>query len=104
MVSGWSGGDPINNLTWSGRVPSWSAVRSRVWKNEAFYNFDSYDLFNNARMVRGLAPQQLNPLTGQLESMELHHWPAQRDGGLFDVRMVWPGEHAAIDPFRQLGN
>jgi hypothetical protein len=36
--------------------------------------------------------------------MELHHTPPQREGGLFDVTLVWPDEHAAIDPFRNTGN
>lgn len=39
--------------------------------------------------------------TGEIESMELHHNPAQRDGGLLDVEKVWPSEHADIDPFRR---
>jgi hypothetical protein len=100
---GWRVGDPINNLTAAGDVPSWSTVRARIWKNEAFNNFENYDLFNFSRMQRGLAPQQLNPATGLLESMELHHWPPQRAGGLFDVEMVWPSRHAEIDPFRHVG-
>jgi hypothetical protein len=101
---GWRLGDPINNLTASGRVPSWSAVRQRFWKNEAHFNPDNYSKANLARMRQGLAPQRINPRTGQLESMELHHTPPQRDGGLFDVRPVWPGDHALIDPFRRTGN
>ena len=55
-------------------------------------------------MKQGLAPQRVNPTTGDVESMELHHTPAQRNGGLFDVQPVWPDEHAAVDPFRQTGN
>ena len=41
--------------------------------------------------------------TGKLESMELHHDPAQRDGGLFDFIKVWPDEHVKLDPKRYLG-
>jgi filamentous hemagglutinin len=55
-------------------------------------------------MQGGLAPQRINPNTGALESMELHHTPAQRKGGLFDVQKFWPDEHAAVDPFRKTGN
>jgi len=35
--------------------------------------------------------------------MELHHDPAQRDWGLFDVVELWPDEHAQADKYRQLG-
>jgi hypothetical protein len=101
---GWRVGDPINNLTAKGQVPSWSAVRQRIWKNEAFASAKNYSPENLARMQRGLAPQQLNPRTGRLESMELHHRPPQRAGGLFDVEKVWPSRHAEIDPFRQPGD
>jgi hypothetical protein len=96
----WKVGDPINNLTRSGNVPSWSAVRQRFWKNEALNNAGNYGASNLERMRRGLAPQRINPRTGKLESMELHHTPPQRDGGLFDVQPVWPDDHALIDPFR----
>ncbi len=53
-------------------------------------------------MGKGLAPQQLNPITGQMESKELHHIPPQRDGGLFDFVEVWPDEHAKLDKLRHL--
>ena len=101
---GWRVGQPINNLTSAGNVPSWTTVRQRFWKNEAHYNPGNYNADNLARMQRGLAPQRINPRTGQLESMELHHTPPQREGGLFDVRPVWPDNHALIDPFRHTGN
>lgn len=91
--------DPINNLTAAGNVPSWSAVRSRIWKNEAFYNPTVYDEVNLARMRIGLAPQRVNPITGLFESMHLHHIPPQREGGLFDVIKLWPPEHRLVDPY-----
>jgi YD repeat-containing protein len=100
---GWRVGDPVNNLTSAGNVPSWATVRSRYWKNEALTNAAEWSEDNVARMQSGLAPQRMNPYTGELESMELNHVPAQRDGGLFDVEQVWPDDHAAVDPFRQLG-
>jgi hypothetical protein len=103
-VRGWKVGDPINNLTSAGNVPKWGSVRQRYWKNEGLSQADNYGATNLERMKRGLAPQRVNPNTGRLESMELHHTPAQRDGGLFDVQKVWPDEHAAIDPFRNTGN
>jgi len=101
---GWRVGDPITNLTARGKVPAWSTVRARYWRNEAFNNPSAYRARDLTRMQRGSAPQRLNPVTGTLESMELHHAPPMRQGGLFDVTPVWPSEHAAIDPFRHLGN
>lgn len=54
-------------------------------------------------MENGLAPQQRNLSTGKMESIELHHTPPQKDGGLFDFIEVSPEEHAAIDEFRHIG-
>ncbi|MBN1647834.1 MAG: serine hydrolase [Spirochaetales bacterium] len=102
--TGWKVGDPITNLTSKGNTPAWTTVRQRFWKNEAFLNPKSYSAENLLRMQKGLAPQQFNPATGLMESMELHHIPPMRDGGLFEFIKVWPSEHAAIDPFRHLGN
>lgn len=101
-VRGWKVGQDINNRTITGRVPKWSAVRQRYWKNEAYFNPEKYP-GNVDRMKKGLAPQRFNEDTGLWESMELHHTPPQRDGGLFDVIKVWPDEHAELDSFRKLG-
>ena len=98
LVRGWKVGDPINNLTAKGNVPTWSAVRQRILKNEAFYKPEAYP-GNLERMKRGLAPQRINPTTGELESMTFHHDPPQRAGGLFDVEMLWPDDHAIVDSF-----
>jgi hypothetical protein len=89
---GWKVGDPINNLTAKGNVPSWDAVRQRIWKNEAFYNPGQYTARDLGRMQQGLAPQRLNQF-GQWESMHLHHNPPQSAGGLFDVEPLWPPQH-----------
>ena len=99
---GWKVGQPINNLTKIGKVPKWNAVRQRFWKNKAYSNPKRYSPSNLKRMKKGLAPQQRNKLTGQIESKELHHIPPQRDGGLFDVIEVWPDEHAELDKYRHL--
>ena len=104
MARGWKVGEPINNLTSKGNVPAWDTVRNRFWKNEALNNPEAYSTQNLSRMQGGRAPQRINPITGTLESMELHHTPAQRDGGLFNVQKVWPDEHAAVDPFRHTGD
>ena len=79
-------------------------MRQRFWKNEALNSAKTYSPSNLTRMKKGLAPQRINPRTGKVESMELHHTPAMRDGGLFRFKKVWPDEHAAIDPFRHTGN
>jgi hypothetical protein len=109
-VWGWKVGDQINNLTRFGKVPKWSTVRKRYWKNQAHEiksnpNFrpDYYTQENLKRMEKGLAPQQFNRTTRQLESMELHHTPPQRDGGLFDFTELWPQQHAELDPSRFIG-
>jgi hypothetical protein len=104
LARGWKVGDPINNLTAKGNVPAWDTVRNRFWKNEALNNPGAYSAENVSRMQRGLAPQRINPNTGRLESMTLHHTPPQRSGGLVDVEKLWPDEHAVIDPFYRTGN
>ena len=104
-TKGWKVGDPINNLTSKGNVPQWSTVRQRYWKNRANAAGEGdFSTENLARMKNGLAPQRLNPETGKMESMELHHTPPQREDGLFDFEEVWPAEHEAIDPYRNTGN
>jgi hypothetical protein len=104
VAIGWKVGDPITNLTSKGNVPKWTTVRQRFWKNEALLNSENYNSQNLLRMQKGLAPHRLNPVTGILESMELHHTPPMRDGGLFEFIKVWPDEHALIDTFRHTGN
>ena len=105
---GWKVGDPITNLTRKGNIPSWSTVRRRYWRNEA-HNYVpgkgpiDWTETQLARMQKGLAPQQINEITGLLESMELHHVPAQRYGNLFDFIPLWPADHALVDTYRRLG-
>lgn len=107
LVKGWKVGDKINNRTKFGGVPKWSTVRSRHWKNQAerakAIPNNQYTETDIARMERGLAPQRYNKSEGKYESKELHHDPAQKDGGLFDFIEVWPDEHADIDSSRHLG-
>jgi RHS repeat-associated protein len=102
---GWRVGDPITNLTRQGNVPQWDTVRQRHWKNRANgAGLEDFAEENLDRMRRGRAPQRKSPRTGRIESKELHHTPPRRDGGLFDFEEVWPGEHAAVDPFRRTGD
>ncbi len=106
-VRGWKVGEPITNRTIFGTVPKWNTVRRRYWKNRAEWaksnSSHKYGDENIPRMEKGLAPQRFNSRTAEFESMELHHDPAQRDGGLFDFIEVWPNEHAAVDPNRFVG-
>ena len=101
-VKGWKRGNPINNLTRSGKIPSWDAIRKRAWKNEAYYNPWGYNSNQLARMRKGLAPQEFR--AGKFESMEFHHMPPQRSGGLFDFIKLSPREYSHVDKFRRLGN
>ena len=102
---GWKRGDPINNLTNSGKVPKWDAVRKRHWKNRGEaerFNYNSkFTEKQIKKMMKGKAPTRNRP-NGVKETMELHHDPPQRDGGLFEFKAVWPDEHADIDPHRHL--
>ena len=103
---GWRVGQRIENRTFWGGVPKWSTVRGRYWKNRAqSAKSDPGNKFSSAnisRMERGLAPQIPNRLTGEMESVELHHIPPQREGGLFDFIEVTPAEHADLDGCRRL--
>jgi len=109
-VCGWKVGDTINNRTLLGDVPSWITVRARHWKNEAFKHKNGLPLNkelkyeptpeNIARMEKGLAPQRLNRDTGKIESIELHHEPPQREGGLFDFEELTVKEHMDKDKQR----
>jgi hypothetical protein len=91
-------------------------VRRRYWKNQAAqvratpgdpkYLSEpmKYNEENIRRMEQGLAPQRFNDDKGVYESVELHHIPPQREGGLFDFVEMWPEEHASADQFRRLGS
>jgi hypothetical protein len=95
----WHIGDPINKPTLNG-YPSWSAARTRYWKNLAAGAEDGqYTAENLARMQRGLPP--LEAETGV--PMELHHLDGQAildPHNVNNLVRVWPWEHEAIDPFR----
>ena len=104
----WKVGNDINALTKAGKVPSWTTVRQRYWKNEALNNVGNYSEKNLARMRKGLAPQRYNASSGKMESMELHHIIPQRTkapgiNNIDNLKSVWPDEHAAIDPYRNTG-
>lgn len=94
MKNGWKVGDDVYNQTAKGNDPSWSAVRSRFWQNEASAPdaASTYGSENLDRMSKGLAPQRYNADKGGVESMELSHEPIPaRDGGK-DFVPRWPQE------------
>ena len=110
-VKGWRVGLPFNNRTIAGNRPTWSTVRQRHWKNKAYLHENGlmkeaqiYEAssVNIARMKKGLAPQRYNPNSQKLESIELHHNPAQREGGLFNFTEVTVDQHAKMDKFRHV--
>lgn len=105
VKNGWKVGDDVYNQTAKGNDPSWSAVRSRFWKNESAAPdaAKTYGSENLDRMSKGLAPQRYNADKGGIESMELSHEPIPaRDGGK-DFVPRWPQDHAAVDPYRKPG-
>ena len=78
VKKGWKVGDDVASLTRAGNTPSWSTVRQRYWKNEAFYNPSKYPN-DISRMEKGLAP-----IGDDFFPMELHH-PYGRNGENFFI-------------------
>ena len=86
-------------MTKAGNEPSWSTVRARYWKNEAYYNAGNYSEANLVRMRKGRAPIDLE--TGA--SMELHHINGrniENPHSIDNLQKVWPWQHDKIDPYR----
>ena len=101
VKKGWKVGNDITTLTKKGKAPSWSTVKSRYWKNEAYFNSQNYSLSNLELMKKGRAP--LVELDGKLYPTELHHInPRSKGGGNeFDNLLpVTPWEHDMIDIYR----
>ena len=101
--TGWKVGEDVTKKTKAGKDPSWSTVRQRVWKNEAYYNPMGYTSENLARMRQGKAPLVLYPENGELYSMELHHVVPRREHGsneIHNLLILPPWEHDKRDPFR----
>ena len=78
VKKGWKVGDDVSSLTRAGNPPSWSTVRQRYWKNEAFYNPSKYPNDLN-RMKKRRAP-----IGNDGFPMELHH-PFGRKGANFYI-------------------
>ena len=94
VKKGWKVGDDITNLTSAGKVPSWSAIRSRYWKNQA--NSGSVDGLYDAtrdnvrRMEHGKAPIGFDGLP-----INLHH----RQGISVDIYDFVPMPQSAHQAF-----
>ena len=87
-------------MTKAGNEPSWNTVRTRYWKNEAYYNPDGYTMENLALMQKGRAPHYDNIID---VPMELHHINGRNvpnANNIDNLMPVWPWEHAEIDPHR----
>ena len=85
----------------NGNYPSWSTVKSRYWKNEAYNNPTDYLQSDLELMKKGLAPRSNK--FGIDVPKEIHHIngrnipnPHNQD----NLLPVWPWEHADIDPYR----
>lgn len=100
---GWKVGDDITALTKSGKDPSWSTVRSRYWKNEAYYNASSYKFDDLVRMKKGKAPLVQYDLNGKWYSMEIHHIKGRNIPNphrLNNLQQLTPWDHTFVDGYR----
>lgn len=89
-------------MTKAGNTPKWSTVKTRYWKNEAYYHATNYSYDNYLRMKKGLAPQ-VKGRNGKYYSMELHHKQARHKGGgnsYKNLEALSPWAHAMRDPYR----
>ena len=102
----------MSNATKTGKVPKWSIIRQRYWKNKAMHHKNGmiselqvYESSpeNIARMEKGLSPKIENVRTRQMERVELHHNPAMRNGGKYEFIECSPEGHAKLDDYRKLG-
>ena len=104
VKQGWKVGENIANLTKTGRKPAWNTVRSRYWKNEAFYRPEKYAAEYLPRMRKGRAPLVQNSRNGRYYPMELHHKTPRHLGGsnkYGNLEQLPPWEHANKDRHRK---
>ena len=96
---GWKVGDPIDNLTKAGNEPSWSTVRSRYWKNEAFYNASEYCESDLILMRKGRAPRHPEIDVPK----EIHHINGreiENPHNIENLEDLWPWDHDIKDKYR----
>lgn len=101
----WTPGESITKMTYKGN-PTWATVRSRYWKNEAYFNSANYKASELERMRKGKPPLTWDTNHNKWMSMELHHNPAQwkkvPDPHSIDkLQPYTPYEHALHDKFRR---
>lgn len=99
-TKGWKVGDPIDNLTKAGNEPSWSTVKSRYWKNEAYYNSDLYSERNLEFMRKGYAPHYSESIDVPKELHHINGRKVENPHSQSNLLEVWPWEHADKDPYR----
>lgn len=98
----WSVGEPINKMTYKGS-PTWATVRSRFWKNEAYYNKSTYEADDLARMVKGKPPLRWDDNHNKWMPMEIHHINGRKIANPHDIDNLQPLtalKHAELDPHR----
>ena len=88
---GWKVGDDVASLTKAGNTPSWSTVRQRYWKNEAYYRPSKYSSGNLSRMKKGLAEIGKDGF-----SKELHHPYGRKGKNFFNFKPVTRTKHIKI--------
>ena len=89
--NGWKVGQNITKSTSAGNDPSWSTVRQRFWKNEAYFNQGQYSNENLELMRKGRAPRDALGYP-----MELHHPYGRVGNNFFVFGPVTHGEHIKI--------
>lgn len=102
VKKGWKVGDDITNLTKAGKVPSWSTLRSRYWKNRAYYFPDDFkDAPENLkRMKAGRAP--LVKEDGVFRPKELHHILGRKGNNYYIFFEITAKGHSIVDKNRYL--
>jgi hypothetical protein len=91
VKTGWRLGDDITNLTKAGNAPSWTTVRQRYWKNEAYANPNAYSFNDLYRMKQGYAP-----IGDHGFPMELHHPFGRKDGYFYTFEPLTHTDHRWI--------
>ena len=87
---GWKVGDDISNLTKAGNEPSWTTVRQRYWKNQAFCENPLYNEEDFVRMRKGLAPIRDGA------PMELHHTFGRKGYNFYVFEPLTKSQHHFI--------
>jgi len=101
-VKRWKVGEPINIPTKNG-YPAWSTVRSRYWKNEAYYNGSNYCAADLVRMEKGNAPLVWDDRYNLYMPYELHHINGRKIAdphNKSNLEALSPYDHSRKDRYR----